>query len=300
MDACHQNRIPTPQSLTKQHDRALLLVTFGSTLPGPHATFERLKASFAEHFPDRDIFLAFTSKFCIRKWAERSGEQYYTTDKWLEAIGAAGYRQVSIQSLHVIPGLEYSFIEDRYIPQFRRNYPEIPTTVGVPLLWSSHDIARVGDCLYSLFEERLDRGEAVVLMGHGNHTDKYPEANGRYDRLAEYLQTRSPRFFVGTVDYGSLLFEHVAEQLAATCPPGCVINFLPLMSVAGDHAQNDMLGDYDPEEPLEKQSWRVRFSQLGYTIEDSNCHLKGLGDFASIRQIWIDHLVEAERQQHQH
>lgn len=151
-----------------------------------------------------------------------------------------------------------------------------------------------------LLERRSIEELEVVLMGHGNHTDKYPEANGRYDRLAEYLQTRSPRFFVGTVDYGSLLFEHVAEQLAATCLPGCVINFLPLMSVAGDHAQNDMLGDYDPEEPLEEQSWRVRFSQLGYTIEDSNCHLKGLGDFASIRQIWIDHLVEAERQQHQH
>ena len=137
----------------------LLLVTFGSTYEGPHKTFATLRNAFAESFPDRDIYMAFTSKFCIRKWLEKTGEEYYTTDKWLEAIGEAGYKAVSIQSLHVIPGLEYSFIDDRYIPQFHRLYPQIPTTVGVPLLWSQADIERVGDCIYSLFRERLSEGK---------------------------------------------------------------------------------------------------------------------------------------------
>ena len=68
-------------SQTKQHDRALLLVTFGSTYEGPHQTFARLKATFAESFPDRDIYMAFTSKFCIRKWKEKTGEEYFATDK---------------------------------------------------------------------------------------------------------------------------------------------------------------------------------------------------------------------------
>lgn len=278
----------------KRHQRALLLVTFGSTYEGPHQTFARLKQTFAENYPDRDIYLAFTSKFCIRKWQEKTGEAYYTTDKWLEALGEAGYSAISIQSLHVIPGLEYSFIEDRYLPLFHKQYPQIPTTVGVPLLWSRGDIQRVGNAIYALFRERLDRGEALLLMGHGNHTDKYPEANDRYRQLHDYLQQLSPRILVGTVDFESMLFEHVAERLEEVAPKGTPLNLLPLMSVAGDHALNDLAGDEEEGEPLEEQSWKVRFQALGYTIDPEHCHMKGLADFAPLRQIWVDHLLEAE------
>ena len=289
-----QNQLLHYVSQTKQHDRALLLVTFGSTYEGPHQTFARLKATFAESFPDRDIYMAFTSKFCIRKWKEKTGEEYFTTDKWLEALGEAGYSSISIQSLHVIPGLEYSFIEDRYLPLFHKQFPTIPTTVGVPLLWSKTDIQRVGNAIYSLFRDRIERGEALILMGHGNHTDKYPEANDRYRQLDDYLQTLSPRILVGTVDYESMLFDHVAERLAEVAPAGTVLNLLPLMSVAGDHALNDLAGDEEEGEPLEEQSWKVRFKAQGYRIDPEHCHMKGLADFASLRQIWVDHLMEAE------
>ena len=297
MEQSNQNPLIARVCAEKRHERALLLVTFGSTYEGPHKTFATLRNAFAESFPDRDIYMAFTSKFCIRKWLKKTGEEYYTTDKWLEAIGEAGYKAVSIQSLHVIPGLEYSFIDDRYIPQFHRLYPQIPTTVGVPLLWSQADIERVGDCIYSLFRERLERGEALILMGHGNNTDKHPEANGRYRRLHDYLQGRCSRILIGTVDFEDMLFEDVAERLAEVCPVGTTLNLLPLMSVAGDHALNDMAGDEEEDTPLEEQSWKIRFKVLGYKIEEENCHLHGLADYASLRQVWLDHLMAAEREQ---
>ena len=297
MAQSNQNPLVAEVCASKRHDKALILVTFGSTYEGPHKTFATLRQAFAESFPDRDIYMAFTSKFCIRRWKEKTGEEYYTTDKWLEAIGEAGYRAVSIQSLHVIPGLEYSFIGDRYVPQFHRLYPHIPTTIGVPLLWSQADIERVGDCLYSLFRERLERGEALVLMGHGNNTDKHPEANGRYRRLYDYLQKRHPRILIGTVDFEDMLFEDVAERLQEVCSEGTTINLLPLMSVAGDHALNDMAGDEEEDTPLEEQSWKIRFRALGYRVDEEHCHLHGLADFAPLRQIWLDHLMAAEREQ---
>ena len=297
MAQSNQNPLVAEVCASKRHDKALILVTFGSTYEGPHKTFATLRQAFAENFPDRDIYMAFTSKFCIRRWKEKTGEEYYTTDKWLEAIGEAGYRAVSIQSLHVIPGLEYSFIGDRYIPQFHRLYPHIPTTIGVPLLWSQADIERVGDCLYSLFRERLERGEALVLMGHGNNTDKHPEANGRYRRLHDYLQKRHPRILIGTVDFEDMLFEDVAERPREVCSEGTTINLLPLMSVAGDHALNDMAGDEEEDTPLEEQSWKIRFRALGYRVDEEHCHLHGLADFAPLRQIWLDHLMAAEREQ---
>ena len=66
------------------------------------------------------------------------------------------------------------------------------------------------------------------------------------------------------------------------------------MSIAGDHANNDM-SSTDTEEdgkklPLEEQSWRNQIAAQGWTVE---CHLKGLGDYPAINQLWIKHLKDA-------
>ena len=134
-------------------------------------------------------------------------------------------------------------------------------------------------------------------MGHGNNTDKHPEANGRYRGLHDYPQKRHPRILIGTVDFEDMLFEDVAERLREVCSEGTTINLLPLMSVAGDHALNDMAGDEEEDTPLEEQSWKIRFRALGYRVDEEHCHLHGLADFAPLRQIWLDHLMAAEREQ---
>ncbi len=74
MEQCNQNPLIAQVRQSKQHERALLLVTFGSTYEGPHKTFATLRQAFAESFPDRDIYMAFTSKFCILKWKEKTVE----------------------------------------------------------------------------------------------------------------------------------------------------------------------------------------------------------------------------------
>ena len=105
-----------------------------------------------------------------------------------------------------------------------------------------------------------------------------PEANGRYRRLHDYLQGRCSRILIRDGrTLKTLLFEDVAERLAEVCPVGTTLNLLPLMSVAGDHALNDMAGDEEEDTPLEEQSGRSA-QGLGYKIEAENCHLHGLAD----------------------
>lgn len=288
----------TLEQVQRRHKSALLLVTFGSTYPGPHQTFARIKAHFAERFPDRDIYMAFTSGMCMKRWFEKSGEQYYPADAWLSVLGEAGYERISIQSLHVIPGLEYSFIKNRYLPKFHQHYPHIPTVVGEPLLYDEADVRRVGDIIYGKFASRLQAGEGLVMMGHGNSTDKFPEANGKYDQLNAYLQSLSPQMVIGTVDYENMLYEHVSAHLTQHMPQGATLNFLPLMSVAGDHALNDMVGEWEDGEELEDQSWRERLLREGYSSDaEANCHLHGLADYEEIRNIWVEHLLRAEQGQ---
>ena len=45
----------------KSTDKALLLVSFGSTWDAPQQSFKELVKSFKAKFPDRDVYFSFTS-----------------------------------------------------------------------------------------------------------------------------------------------------------------------------------------------------------------------------------------------
>lgn len=290
------NKISDNIEIHRKNEEAVLLVTFGSTHTGPHRTFASMRDAFQKAFPEKDLFMAFTSKICIKRWAEKSGELYHTPNVWLKAMGDAGYKRIVVQSLHVIPGLEYSLLSDRYIPDFMSQYPDVSVHLGHPLLWDDADRDAVGDALLDIFREDLNRGESLVLMGHGNNTDAFPDANQRYSSLNQYLQARDPRIVIGTVDYESMLFDYVSDYLKDHAAPGSVINLAPLMSVAGDHALNDLAGAEDPDESDEDQSWMVQLLRQGYRIDrEKNCHLHGLADYEQIRAIWIEHMRQAEK-----
>ena len=61
------------------------------------------------------------------------------------------------------------------------------------------------------------------------------------------------------------------------------VHLAPFMIVAGDHAINDMAGD-------EEDSWKNIFRKEGYEVV---CHLKGIGEYPAIRNIFISHAREA-------
>ena len=61
------------------------------------------------------------------------------------------------------------------------------------------------------------------------------------------------------------------------------VHLAPFMLVAGDHANNDMAGD-------DEDSWKSRFEAAGYEVI---CHIRGLGEYESIRNIYLEHLQEA-------
>lgn len=55
------------------------------------------------------------------------------------------------------------------------------------------------------------------------------------------------------------------------------------MTVAGDHANNDMAGDEDG-------SWKKTFEDAGYEV---NCVVKGLGEMEGIQDIFVEHAKAA-------
>ncbi|WP_187368622.1 TonB-dependent receptor domain-containing protein [Parabacteroides johnsonii] len=86
-------------------------------------------------------------------------------------------------------------------------------------------------------------------------------------------------------------------------PSDITISLAPFMSIAGDHAHNDLWGiedgdDFSEATPGADACWRLKLLKMGFKIatdESHNgdvdkCTINGLGDYASIRKIWVDHL----------
>ncbi|HBK30764.1 MAG TPA: cobalt chelatase [Porphyromonadaceae bacterium] len=307
-------------SITKKNPTALLLCSFGSTYEQPQATYDKIIKDYQEAYPNTDIYMSFTSRTIVSRVYAQIGKAYAQPDLWLEAIGKAGYQTVYVQSLHIIPGEEYlSLMNTDVKKNFMIPYADVKVAKSPCLLETEEDVDKVAKILYDFYKERLTKGEVVALMGHGNPDREYNHANLRYEQLEEALQKLSgeKNIFVGTVDWGDQMFTHIREELVAYAerknktPQEVTVNLSPLMSIAGDHAQNDLLGGLEdgqtldkvnPEEPDHdaQYSWKLKLEKLGFTIspegattDPAKFNVIGLGDHKAIRAIWLDHMKKA-------
>lgn len=304
--------------INKTSDTALLLCSFGSTYQQPQATYEKIVADYKKEYPGVDIYMSFTSRTIVSRVYAQIGKAYAQPDLWLSAIAKAGYKTVYVQSLHIIPGEEYlSLMNTDVKKNFMVPNPDIKVAKSACLLNEDEDIADVAKALYAYYKPRLDKGEVVALMGHGNPDKEYIHANDKYDQLEAALQELSGKanIFVGTVDWGDKMFSHVRDGIIEFANgadySNITVSLAPLMSIAGDHAQNDLLGDLEPGQKLDdvdpfeddweaEFSWKVKLAKLGFTISedgtltgDNNFNVVGLADHDAIRAVWLNHMKEA-------
>lgn len=75
------------------------------------------------------------------------------------------------------------------------------------------------------------------------------------------------------------------ERLLQNRRPHRVV-LVPLLVVAGEHACRDIAGE-------QEDSWKSWLLHRGYKVE---CLLKGLGEYAGIRQIYLRHAKKSEKE----
>ena len=306
----------------KQHDKAILLVAFGSTWQQAFDAFDTAIEAYKAEFKDYDIFLSYSSAICINRAA--AGENaadgaeirnYYAPPFWLNAFAAEGvrYKEIVVQSLQVIPGEEYTRVIN-YIKDFANNsngdlddkyLSEVELKLGVPLLQDAEeDVPAVAKELNELYKDVAKEG-VVAFMGHGN-PDSYDtyKANVRYTQLEEALQVYSKNYYVGTVDMMGNFKTHVLARMQANGIKNGKVYCHPLMSIDGDHGHNDMAGDDDAwdekegyeaneEGEVEDTSWKMYFYRMGYTCNDDTMIEKGLLELPTVRQVWMNHTQAA-------
>lgn len=253
--------------------RAILVVSFGTSYAETRAkTIDATEARIAEAFPDYEIRRAFTSKMIIKVLRERDNMQVDTPQEALQKLYDEGYSTVIVQSLHIINGSEYHDTV-AVCHHFRRGFAHF--SVGTALLNSTADYKKTAEIFVNHCPELKD-GEALLLMGHGS----VHSSNAAYPALDyTFKQMGYPHVHVGTVE-GYPELPEVMEMMAPH--KYRKIYMMPLMLVAGDHAQNDMAGD-------EEDSWKTILEDAGYETE---CILMGMGEMPEIQDVFVEHLKE--------
>lgn len=251
--------------------KGILIVSFGTSYPDTRrTTIDAIESAIRAAYPETPIYCAWTSKMIIRKLSETTGEKIWTVDEALKQMTADGITHVYIQPTHVTNGIENDRMKEDALA-LGSSFADI--AFGDPLVTSTDDMQDlvhiVADSFYNLEDD-----EALLLMGHGSGH----HANAVYAAL-DYMfkEMGHPHIHVGTVE-SYPTFENALNLLKKQNVKK--IHLAPLMIVAGDHVHNDMAGDQD-------DSWANMCKNAGYEVI---CHLKGLGEYSAVQNIFIKHL----------
>lgn len=254
--------------------QAILVVSFGTSYAETRAkTIDATETRIAEAFPGYDIRRAFTSKMIIKVLRERDNMNVDTPEEALKKLYEEGYSKVIVQPLHIINGSEY---HDTVVVchKYRKGFEKF--SMGTALLNSTADYKQVAE-IFVKHGPELNDGEALLLMGHGS----VHSANAAYPALDfTFKQMGHEHVHVGTVE-GYPELPEVMEMIASK--KYSKIYMMPLMLVAGDHAQNDMASD-------EEDSWKTILEQRGYETEPI---LIGMGEMPEIQDLYVAHLYQA-------
>ena len=263
-----------PNHKKETEKKGILLVTFGSSYPETRVAFENIDKIVKTEFPDVEIRWAYTSKM-IRKIIRKRGGEVDSPAEALAKMGEDGFTHVAVQSLHIIPGEEYDNLK-LTVDAFNKMPKGIQVAkLGAPLLFKDEDHNKLANILHEQFKENINSKTAVLFMGHGTHH----QSNIYYPGFEYYLKQKSDQYFMGTVE-GFPLLDAIIPQLKKKGIKKVVLT--PFMSVAGDHARNDMAGE-------EEDSWKEILEKEGFKTE---IVMNGLAEYDDVVEVWVKHLNE--------
>ena len=268
-----------PEMQSRANKDAIVVLSFGTTFKDQRtksidATANAIQAAH----PNAKVFTAFTSHIVIKHIAENEGScDYMTPEETLKHLMREGYTRVALVSLDIIPGMEYKYdvaLFHEYKSQFKA------MSLGTPLMyWQGQEDQPddVMEVMRSLHLPAYKKGTAILLMAHGTPDP----SNAYYSVMQEKLRAMKRNdVHIYTVegwprldDWAGKLKMHKVEKII----------LMPLMMVAGDHANNDMAGD-------EEDSHKMILEKMGFKVE---AKLQGLGESKKIRNIFVERANDA-------
>ena len=259
---------------------AILVMTFGTTFTDTrHKTIDAVEKAIQAANPNVPVFEAYTSHIIIDRVKANEGITKLTPEEAFEKLKAEGYTRVAVVSLDVIPGMEYYY--DSVVTKMQKDHFK-KITLSTPLMYyqgTEGEPDEVVDFLKALSSQfpKMGAHDATLIMAHGT---PHP-ANAYYSVIQDRLhQLGMNNVFVYSVE-GRPNLEDVIPKLKAGGYKH--VTLMPIMMVAGDHANNDMAGsDPDPHKSLlEAEGFKV------------DAYIHGLGENAKVRDLYVARANEA-------
>ncbi len=285
---------------------AVVIAAFGASAPEALSGILTIKERIRQRYPQTEIRIAFTSNTIRNIWRKRQDDSAFLkahpqipreimeVQGPLAAIARLqdeGYQTILVQPTHIALGEEYLDLVAcvRGLSSIRaikeKNQPFKLLVVGRPALGSMgdahpypQDIALVAKALRADAAWAADSGSALVYMGHGN--DYFP-SGGSYLQFADTMNQLYPlvKTYIGTVEGFPSLKNVIAELKRENIHK---VLLKPFLTVAGDHARNDMAGP-------EANSWKSILTREGFEVSTI---MQGLGETDSFAEVFVHHLGE--------
>ena len=256
-------------------EKELLVVSFGTSYnDSRRLTIGAIENAMEEAFPEYAVRRGFTSQIIIDHVKSRDNVSIDNVKQALDRAVENGVKTLVIQPTHLMDGLEYHELVDE-VAQYSDAFEHL--AIGKPLLTSEADFQAVEQDITEATAEYDDGKTAICFMGHGTEA----ASNAVYETLQDQLtQSGHEKYYIGTVEAEPSLDTVLSAVQKGTYER---VILVPLMIVAGDHANNDMAGE-------EADSWKSTFEAAGYQVE---CLLNGLGELESIQKILVEHAQDA-------
>ncbi len=277
-------------------ENEILVVSFGTSFNDSRVDdIKGIEDAIQAANPDWSVRRAFTAQIIINHVQARDGEFIDNMDQAMERAVSNGVKNLVIQPTHLMHGAEYDElmeVVEAYQGQFEMVKVAEPLLgeVGADATVINADKEIVAKALtqaavieagYDSLDSAKEDGTAFVFMGHGT----YHTAKVSYTQLQSQMEALGyDNVFIGTVegDPEETSCEAVIDAVVQTGYKKVILR--PLMVVAGDHANNDMVGE-------EEDSWLSMFNASG-SFDSVEVQIVGLGSIEDIQKLYVEHTAK--------
>lgn len=259
---------------------AIVVMTFGTTFKDTREkTIDATVKEIQAKHPNTKVVTAYTSHIIINRVKKNEGITYPTPEEALEQLKKEGYTRVALTSLDVIPGMEYNYdmgVYQNYKDQFKK------MTLGTPLMYwqgqedQADDVAETIKAMATQFPKQ-GKQDAILIMAHGT-----PQVSNAYYSViqAKLDEMGYKNVYIYTVE-GWPSLDTVLPKLKKNGIKH--VTLMPIMMVAGDHANNDMAGS-------EPDSHKSILEKAGYKVD---AYIHGIGENVAIRDLYAQRAEDA-------
>ena len=259
---------------------AIVVMTFGTTFKDTREkTIDATVKEIQAKHPNTKVVTAYTSHIIINRVKKNEGITYPTPEEALEQLKKEGYTRVALTSLDVIPGMEYNYdmgVYQNYKDHFKK------MTLGTPLMYwqgqedQADDVAETIKAMATQFPKQ-GKQDAILIMAHGT-----PQVSNAYYSViqAKLDEMGYKNVYIYTVE-GWPSLDTVLPKLKKNGIKH--VTLMPIMMVAGDHANNDMAGS-------EPDSHKSILEKAGYKVD---AYIHGIGENAAIRDLYAQRAEDA-------